>query len=181
MGRRAWSDRRTVEECKVLNIASLVTAGVFGHRGLGDFEGFPRPLSWRNGFEATARYQLNWNGGERLRIAYTIHGQRIEDQIGITSTASPLGYGRRRYFFRCPGIDGFVCGRRVGKLYLPPGENLFRCRACWDLTYEACKNHDKRLDAFRRLPARDLALALESADPLTRWLALKAATHLLDG
>ena len=37
-----------------------------------------------------------------------------------------------------------------------------------------------REDAFRRLPPHDLALALKSPDPITRLLALKAATHLLE-
>jgi len=95
MGRQAWSDRRTVEECRSINIASLVTAGVFLHRESTDSQGFPQPLYWPSGFEAKAQYQRNWNGEERLRLVYTIHGERIEDQIGITSIASPLGYGRR--------------------------------------------------------------------------------------
>lgn len=38
--------------------------------------------------------------------------------------------------FRCPGVvDCEPCRRRVRKLYLPPREDLYRCRHCYGLSY----------------------------------------------
>ena len=51
-------------------------------------------------------------------------------QISLTST---LGrYGGYLRWFTCPG-----CQKRVGKLYLPPGEQIFLCRLCHRLGYRA--------------------------------------------
>ncbi len=36
---------------------------------------------------------------------------------------------------------GRRCGRRVGKLYLPPGEAYFACRECHQLTYQSQQEH----------------------------------------
>ena len=32
-----------------------------------------------------------------------------------------------------------ACGRRAGKLYLPPVAKYFGCRLCHDLTYPSCQ------------------------------------------
>jgi hypothetical protein len=74
------------------------------------------------------------------------------------------------------------CGRRVGKLYLPQGENFFRCRHCYDLTYQSCKERDKRFDEFCRLSPDALSRALES-DLLfqaRQCLSAQNATHHTD-
>ncbi len=47
-------------------------------------------------------------------------------------------FGNKRWWFICPGSR---CGRRVAKLYLPPGEIQYRCRHCHELTYEARQQH----------------------------------------
>jgi hypothetical protein len=189
MGRQAWSGRRTVEECRSLNIARLVSSELFR---------YPSPQSSTfvsRGLEITVTClppevmvdEWMWNGanhikapavGSRLRLScrFDAFGSRVEQEVEIVAFPSPLGRGNR-FYFRCPGLDE-PCGRRVGKLYMPPGESRFACRHCWELTYESCKTHDKRVDNFRRLPPHELALALKSPDPYTRLLALKAAIHL---
>jgi hypothetical protein len=177
MGRLPWSDRRIVEECRSLNVASLVSARIIGPKDVPDSPAPPQPLYWPSGFEASALYQENWKGEGKLRLAYTLRGERIEDLIEITSIPSPLGHGRWRYYFNCPGIDGEECGRRVGKLYLPPDESWFACRKCHHLTYRSSKEHDRRLDMFRKLPAEDLARALGSPDRSIKHLAFRAALH----
>ena len=35
--------------------------------------------------------------------------------------------------------NGVACGRRVGKLYCPPGSKYYGCRHCYNLSYE-CRN-----------------------------------------
>jgi hypothetical protein len=192
MGRQPWSDRQTVEDCRTLNIASLVSSGLFH---------YPSPQSATfasRGLEITVTSlapevipdEWIWNGnvhvkapaiGSRLRFSFRLgaFGSEVEQEVDILSAPSRLRRGKR-FYFRCPGRDE-PCGRRVGKLYLPPGEASFACRHCWDLTYESCKAHQKRLDKFRQLPPQDLALALGNPDPTTRLLALNAVIHRLGG
>ena len=80
-----------------------------------------------------------------------------EYEVPITTTPTPIG--GVRYWFRCPvKHDGKPCGRRVKKLYLPPGKEVFGCRLCHDLTYETVQKHDKRKAALAKDPA-----ALDSA------------------
>lgn len=66
-------------------------------------------------------------------------------EVRITST--PCRFGNQRWWFVCPGDR---CGRRAGKLYLPPGENQYLCRHCHELTYEARQGHRDGMDTARR-------------------------------
>jgi len=177
MSRKPWSDRLTVEECRSLNIAGLLNSRIILHGNcLGSFGSF-HPVQWSSGFEVIVQYKQRSLGDGTLRLVRTIRGQRIEAQIEITSIPSPLRWERRRYYFKCPGL-GDPCGRRVGKLYLPPGETRFACRICYNLTYRSSKEHNKRLDEFLRLPPEALARLLESPDWNTRFLALTAARRI---
>jgi hypothetical protein len=45
----------------------------------------------------------------------------------------PRHFGGYSFYFRCPGLRGTGCGRRVLKLYLM--HNEFRCRYCHQLVY----------------------------------------------
>jgi hypothetical protein len=47
------------------------------------------------------------------------------------------------------------CGRRVGKLYLPPGGKYFGCRHCYNLTYTS-SNESHEHDGLYRIIAREL-------------------------
>lgn len=185
MGRHPWSDRRTVEDCRSLNIAKLVSSGLFRHAS-------PQSATFASrGLEITVTClapdivadKWIWDGdvhtrvpaiGSRLRFSFRLGAfeSEVEQEVDILSAPSPLGRGKR-FYFRCPGRDE-PCGRRVGKIYLPPSEIELACRHCWDLTYESSKTHDKRLDEFRRLGPHELVLALESPNPTTRLMALRA-------
>ena len=46
---------------------------------------------------------------------------------------------------------GGPCGRRVGKLYLPPGGRYYGCRHCHRLTYSSCQDSHKYDGAWRRM------------------------------
>lgn len=75
--------------------------------------------------------------------------REIEDDQIIELETTPCNYGGERFWFLCPmEVNGSVCGKRAGKLYLPPGEKLFGCRHCCDLTYESSQKHDARVDAL---------------------------------
>lgn len=192
MGRLPWSNRLTVEECRSLSIGDLVTSGLFRYESPQTRSFSSRGLDVAVTCLAPAVHAIEWiwNGrvhekapsvGNRIRLSYKIGGRTIDEEIGILSVPSPLRNrhpGSKRFYFKCPGLNG-SCGRRVGKLYLPPGEDRFACRVCHNLTYRSCKEHSKREDEFRRMPPEALTRALESADWNTRFLALRAARRLL--
>lgn len=184
MGRKPWSNRRVVEDCRALNMAAVVRSGLFSPWVDSNYyrHELSRRFEWRSGFTACVtcpgRY-LNSprQSEEHLALTYSISGCEIKEDIEITSIPSPLGRGRRCYFL-CPGWDDAPCGKRVGKLYLPRGEEYFRCRACHDLTYRSVKEHDKRVDALKRAPV-ELNEILRSHDSRSSRLALRAACDLL--
>jgi hypothetical protein len=170
-----------VEECRSLSIANLVSSRIVVSNCAPDSLRSPQTISWSSGFEVLAQYEGNRREEGRLRLVYTIRGERIEDKFEVTSMPSPLGYGRRRYYFTCGGIESEMCGRRAGKLYLPPGERYFACRNCHDLTYRSSKEHDKRMDMFCRMSPKDLARALTNPDWNMRHLAFRAALQYING
>jgi hypothetical protein len=47
---------------------------------------------------------------------------------------TPANLGGVRWWWLCPN-----CGRRCGKLYLPPRRHLFKCRVCYQLSYESAQ------------------------------------------
>ena len=84
--------------------------------------------------EAANALPKNTETGE---VSFEIAGQHVQE-IVIVSTASNLE-GLVRWFI-CP-----ACRNRVGKLYLPSGEDVFLCRKCHDLGYRA-----QQLRAFKK-------------------------------
>ncbi len=50
------------------------------------------------------------------------------------------------------------CGRRCGKLYLPPGGRDFGCWTCYDLTYTSCQESHKH-DRWAAMLGKDLGLS----------------------
>src|SRR5262249_61760480 len=108
----------------------------------------------------------------RLSYSFTRSGSAPEPlDYDIDLATTRPRFGGLRWWFLCPGCDG-----RVGKLYLPPGERLFSCRKCHDLTYTSCQQHDRRVDALRRNPEQLAALAanLKNASLAQLGLLLKA-------
>ncbi|UCH78626.1 MAG: hypothetical protein JSU81_01360 [Candidatus Coatesbacteria bacterium] len=89
-----------------------------------------------------------------VRLGYaSAGGEEIEEVFRLEVTRP--NYGGVRFWFTCPG-----CGRRRRKLYLPPRRRLFRCRECYDLTYESCRESHRYDRLFAELGE---ALALPAA------------------
>ena len=94
-----------------------------------------------------------------VRLSYKITNRwkeenlDIEFPIRIQHTYPHIG--GKRYWLTCP-ISG--CGRRVGKLYLPPRGKYFGCRHCYDLTYTSSRESHKWDDPF---PFRALQRTLD--------------------
>jgi hypothetical protein len=115
-----------------------------------------------------------------LHYTFTETGKDEDYRVGLEATRPR--FGGLRWWFLCPlVVRGVPCGRRVGKLYLPPGGRYFGCRHCHDLTYRSAQEHDKRVDLFRRNPAALQAVMNGDAPLPLLVLALKASTRMLEG
>jgi hypothetical protein len=152
--RYRWDKKTTVEECRVLDVFSMARDGLFA----ADSQRFGTWVWYRriNG-ERVARIGYEVNTIERppwLRLYYTVtpwNGEKQDYDYRIWLRTTPCTYGGRRWWFTCPLTrNGRACGRRVGKLYFPPGGRYYGCRHCYDLTYESCQQSDKRVSAFRK-------------------------------
>ena len=153
-GRWGWHSKAiTVEECLSFSAGDLKAALARGSGQDGN-------VWWTSRGEETGRisYRTEQRGGALvLRLRYMRTGQGGGEQkdinytVGLTTTRPNFG-GVRRWFI-CPlVVNGKACGRRAGKLYLPPGGRFFGCRTCHGLTYRSAQEHDARTDFYRKNP-----------------------------
>ena len=183
MGRWPWSDRRTVEECKSMDIPWLNRHGYFCGFKSGIIE-------WKNAFGdviSSIGIQVSVDeehfGGKYVKFNYTytdgLAGKKTELDYKVQLVTTPCNFGGVRYWFICGlVVDGKPCGRRVAKLYLPPRSRYFGCRHCYNLTYKSRKEHDKRLDAVMKNPEL-LKSLLESGDARDMLLGIKACEKMM--
>jgi hypothetical protein len=136
MGREPWTSRLTVEECPIhLSAAEFNRSGVFR---LPDGTSFTVSWPLSNGSSLgslRAEMRADWRGPHLL----------MGDGQMIRLTTTRPHWGGERFWFRCE------CGRRSGRLYLPTGETVFRCRPCYDLTYQSAQEHNTRAAKDREL------------------------------
>ena len=69
------------------------------------------------------------------RFLYAItnrEGNESKYDYKVSLQTTLCTFGGVRYWFGCPS-----CGRRVGVLYLAPGDVYFRCRHCNNLSYRS--------------------------------------------
>lgn len=169
MGRQPWSDRITVEECKEVSITWLNRHDYFCGFASGG-------IQWKNSLgEVTSSIGIQvsvdeeFYGEKYVRFQYTqtnrFSGKKEELDYKVELVTTPCHFGGIRYLFICPLVtDGKPCRKRVSKLYLPSGAKYFGCRHCYNLTYRCQKEHDKRMDAYRRLPFKDLMRRMKMGD-----------------
>ncbi len=101
-------------------------------------------MSWTSSLtdkKSTVRVNIDMEERPHMRLRYTVTDSEgdstdYDDQVFLANT--PCHFGGLRWWFACPS-----CGRRVGILYLPSGGRLFRCRHCYDLTYQS-RNDNRR-------------------------------------
>ncbi len=183
MGRYSWSNRYIVELCQRFGIADLAGAGVF-EKGPGHYWSY----SWQTIFGEQKGSIGYWfkerpDGRLYLELSYIstdgLTGERTPMAYGVDMTTTPCNFGGVRHWFFCPlVVNGKACGRRIGKLYMPPGAKYFGCRNCHDLTYRCQQEHDKRLDAAMKNP-EILLKALECGDLKAASLAMRVNLRLL--
>jgi hypothetical protein len=93
-------------------------------------------LTWcpRNGDEepAVVHVAVGKDGQEALLEYNVVQVDGTQKQMceAVRMTTSRTHRGGERRWFCCP-----ICERRVGGLYLPPGQEYFACRHCHNLDY----------------------------------------------
>jgi hypothetical protein len=111
-------------------------------------------LSWTCRGEESGRIgyiaAMNEPGDERLELIYsnTRRGERKDVRQLVRLTFTQPHYGGKRWWMLCP-----VSGRRVGKLYLPPGGDIFASRQAWRLGYQSQRDapRDRPFERLFRL------------------------------
>lgn len=146
MGREPWTSRLTVEECPIqLSAVAFNRSGVFRLPAGASFT----VSCLSNGSSlGSLRVEMraDW-GGPYLFVGADWRGPRLfmGDGQMIRLTTTRPHWGGERFWFRCE------CGRRAGHLYLPIGETVFRCRPCYELTYQSAQEHNTRAQREREL------------------------------
>lgn len=179
MGRYAYSNRLTTNECKSITTKFLNKHHYFnGNLCSGG-------MRWSRNGEQTGSISFvvsTVKGDEYIRFQYTQTNRDTDEKTKLDYKVcldwSSCHFGGLRWWFICPlVVDGCACQRRVGVLYLGGGR-YFGCRHCFNLTYQSSKEHDKRLDGLQKNP--DLFMSyLNSKDSSKKLLALKASIKYL--
>ena len=145
---------KTVEECRVLDLGKLAWAGAFQP---GRWGALPRPF---------IAFQCSSPAGHECMVctfSFYLGAEEVSEPIPLETT--PVHFGGVRWWGRCPlVINGRPCGRRVLKLYLPPGARYFGCRACHRLTYRSVQKHDARVDRLLKDPLALQAMMIASEE-----------------
>ncbi|TSC85807.1 MAG: hypothetical protein G01um10147_1083 [Microgenomates group bacterium Gr01-1014_7] len=95
-------------------------------------------ISWPSG-GLVAHVEVSTSKNPNIELSYTLKGQNgdVKDiNYRLRLATSPCYFGGRRWWIVCQ------CGRRIGVLYR--GDNYFRCRHCYSLTYRS-RNEKKSL------------------------------------
>jgi hypothetical protein len=125
---------RLAEEC-------LISVGTFRVRRKGTWQ-TAGAIEWRSErtgrLAGIARYRINGIPGAEPRRKFPANSAGAPVLVLATGDfaqtiyfrSSAVTYGRR-FYFACD------CGRKCGKLFLPPGGNRFTCRWCHKLRYDS--------------------------------------------
>lgn len=95
-------------------------------------------LRWTRGGEPSGSIgyvaAMNEPGSERLELTYTRtrSGEEKRERQTVMLTWTVPNFGGKRWWMLCP-----FNGERVGKLYLPPGGDIFASRTAWRLGYHS--------------------------------------------
>jgi hypothetical protein len=151
-GDQSKGSRHLVEDCLVLSVDRLGQAGVLqadsSQAGTWQWDAADGGVIAALAYEAMTTAAGGW-----LRLTYSIREPEISADYRVGLTTTRPRFGGLRWWFLCPlGVNGVPCGRRVGKLYLPPAAGYYGCRHCHDLTYASCRE-DRRFDTVLRAVA----------------------------
>ena len=127
-----YYSKATADESCRLRISYLRQRGML--KGEEAFE----TITWtsnRSDKKTIIGVEVNITDDPYIRLIYSVtnrEGKRTDYDYQISLVTTPCNFGGIRYWFGCPD-----CGRRVGVLYLAPGDVYFRCRHCSNLSYHS--------------------------------------------
>lgn len=175
----------TVEDCTVLDVADLTRKGLLPRTPAWGWKSL-RWTSTATGEEVASIGFMVDTEDERdpfVRLDYRTNGNPRDYRVRLESSRPP--FGGLRWWWRCPVV---ACGKRVQKLYLPPGSGIFACRSCHRLTYTSVQEHDARVDrlvrgglerlpwgAVETMPVRSLLLSLKAQTKLVKKMERRAS------
>ena len=141
-----YTRRSIVESCVDLSITDMTRKGVL----LRQIE-IGGSLDWTDKetqkVDFTIKFQVIWHSadGALLRLAYKLPDTAEMVRYSIQVASTQPHWGGARFWFLCPisGTEG-PCGRRAGKLYLPPQCKYFGCRLCYQLSYRSVHRYEQR-------------------------------------
>lgn len=145
-----YARRTAVEECGWIDVRRLRRGGLLQEGGTCHMG-----WSWRAPGGTVTASVIVTATPEQVALAYTVRDRfapdREPERVAYTVPVvwTSLFKDRVRPWFLCPGRN---CGRRVAKLYLPPGGRYFLCRHCHGLSYRSRQTWDKRVSYYRRHP-----------------------------
>ena len=156
---RRWceSKKLTVEECRSISTAFLSSNGGVRERMGGCVSWVHKGKPMKNlGLTISSKRP---DGRRYVRFEYNhtepSSGKEEACDYWVPLDTTPCNFGGVRYWFICPLLkNGRHCGRRVRKLYLPPGGRYFGCRQCHKLTYRSCQEGHKFEGLYRIIGAR---------------------------
>jgi hypothetical protein len=148
-----WRDSKktTVEDCLSIDANRWMREGILKARVhlSGSW-----PWRYQSGRECSITYEvltldMTW---PQVRLRYSLSRtgkpESVDYHVRLATTCPR--FGGLRWWFLCPlAPHGRTCNRRVGKLYLPPGQNYFGCRHCHDLTYTSCQESHQHDSLYR--------------------------------
>jgi hypothetical protein len=141
-GRSGW--RPVVEHGLKLDCYKLQRDGLLSTRGAGIVSG---SLVWSNTSTgervASIGYTVDYVANSfTLHYTATVREEQHAVNDLIWLNVQRTNFGGSRFLFKCPR-----CTRWAAKLYLPSGAAYFRCRRCYNLTYES-SNESHRFDSL---------------------------------
>ena len=155
------SKKTTVEDCRSLDASRWMREGILkaGVWHAGSWCWFRDQTRTQRTADITYEVNTTFRAPPWLRLTYTVKatGTAIDYRVRLTTTRPR--FGGLRWWFICP-LAG--CGRRVGKLHLPPGGRHFGCRSCYHLTYTSCQESHK-YDGLYRMMAREAGIDFATA------------------
>lgn len=171
MGILYCDKKDTVEDCRSVSISFLKKHDYFcGFRS--------GSIVWKNRYDeqtssiGVSVYTLDED--KYIRFYYTITkrntDEKIECDYKVQLTTTLCNYGGVRYWFICPlNKNGIYCGRRVGVLYQPPGENYYGCRHCYNLSYDSRNEPHLARPGGIGYPIKAERLYNELYEKIKRW------------
>jgi len=143
--------KETVEDCRTIDINWLIREGIFD-------AGWRRgSINWTDCFTGEERSSISYEvnlSARWMRLSYRFTGEDVSFDYKVPLVTTELPWGGVRWWFVCAlTCNGRYCGRRVGKLHLPPQGRYYGCRHCYNLTYTSCQESHKYDRMWRSLAA----------------------------